>query len=168
MNNMSLCEIVSRKLDGVNDVLDIGCGDGFLVCCLANKLKRKSIGLDIAAKGFAKAHNYCRKFDVCGAIECVRGDAHDMRMFENNEFDAVTLIFALHHMNDPETVLKEAKRVLKSQGRIAVVEYIVRKRRGKCHKFVKEEVNRMMENAGFKETTVHQLERDIILVTSQK
>lgn len=168
MNDENLCEIISRKLDGVNDLLDIGCGDGFLVCCLANKLRRKIIGLDIATKGFAKAHDYCKKFDVCKLIECVRGDAHDIRIFENSRFDAVTLIYTLHHMSNPKNALKEAKRVLKSDGRVVVVEYVVRKRRSKCHKFAKEELNKLMEDAGFKESAIQELADDIILVTSRK
>ena len=30
MNDIKLCEILSRELEGVNGFLDIGCGDGFL------------------------------------------------------------------------------------------------------------------------------------------
>jgi hypothetical protein len=29
MNDIKLCEIMSRELNGVESILDIGCGDGF-------------------------------------------------------------------------------------------------------------------------------------------
>ncbi len=168
MNDAKVCEIISKKLNGVNNLLDIGCGDGFLVSCLAKKLNSKIVGLDILTEGFVKAHNQCKKFDVCNLIECIRGDAHNMKMFKDNEFDAVTLVYALHHMNNLNVVLKETKRVLKSGGKIVLVEYIVRKRRSKCHKFVEEEVSKIMRNAEFRNTTIQKLEDDIILITSKK
>ncbi|PIQ44424.1 MAG: hypothetical protein COW04_12985 [Deltaproteobacteria bacterium CG12_big_fil_rev_8_21_14_0_65_43_10] len=168
MNNIKLCEIISKKLNDATNILDIGCGDGFLVSCLAKKLNRKIIGLDNSIEGFTKAHNHCEKFDVCNLIGCIKGNAHKMKMFGNDEFDAVILIYALHHMDNPEIVLREANRVLKPAGRVVMVEYVVRKRRSKCHKFAKEEVDKMMRNAGFRESVIQKLEEDIILVTSKK
>ena len=153
MNDLTLCEIISRKLNGVDNILDIGCGDGFLVSCLAKKLNKKILGLDTSTEGFT---------------ECIGGDAHNMKMFKNNEFDAVTLVYALHHMDDPYMVLKEAKRVLKLDGKILIAEYIVRKRGSKCYKFVRGEINKMMENSGFRDTIIQKLEEDFILVTSKK
>src|SRR3989344_4818217 len=132
MNELKLCEIIAKKLKGADNLLDIGCGDGFLVSCLARKLNRKVIGLDISTEGFMNAHTRCRKFDVCNLIECVKGDAHNMKIFKNNEFDAITLVYTLHHMDNYIVVLKEAKRVLKPNGKIVTIEYIVRKKRSKC------------------------------------
>src|SRR3989338_7563166 len=146
MNDIKLCEIISRELNNVNNLLDIGCGDGFLISCLAKKLNRKVIGLDISTEGFTKTYNQCKKFNVCNLVECIKGNADNMKIFKNNKFDAVTLVYTLHHMNNPYIVLKEAKRVLKPNGMIVIVEYFVRKRRSKCHKFVKEEVNGMMRS----------------------
>ncbi len=168
MNDINLCEIISRKLNGMNNLLDIGCGDGFLVSCLARKLNSRIVGLDISTEGFVKAHNQCKKFDVCDLIECIKGDAHNMKTFKNNEFDAVTLVYALHHMNNLNVVLKETKRVLKPDGRVVIVENIVKKRRSKCHKFTKGEVNKMMETARFRNTLIQKLEEDVILVISKK
>ncbi len=101
--------------------------DGFLVSCLAKKLNSKIVGLDISTAGFVKAHNQCKKFDGYNLIECISGDAHNMKMFKNNEFDAVILVYALHHMNNPNVVLKKIKRVIKPDGRVVIVEYIVKK-----------------------------------------
>ncbi|MFQ6108477.1 MAG: class I SAM-dependent methyltransferase [Candidatus Aminicenantales bacterium] len=72
--------------------------------CLAKKLNRKIIGLDISPEGFAKAHRKCKRFDVCYLIECIKGDAHHMGMFKCNKFDAAILLYSLHHMDNPEPV----------------------------------------------------------------
>src|SRR3990167_5648882 len=133
MNNLKLCEIISKKLNDVDTILDIGCGDGFLVSCLAKKLNRKVIGLDISTEGFTKAHNQCKKFNVCNLIECIKGNAYDMNIFKSRKFDAVTLVYSLHHMNYPEIALKETMRILKPGGKIVIVEYIIKKRKSKCH-----------------------------------
>lgn len=82
MNNTKLCEIISRQINVVDILLDIGCGEGFLVSCLAKKLNKKIIGLDISPEGFAKAHSKCKRFDVCHLIECIKGDAHNKGMLE--------------------------------------------------------------------------------------
>ncbi|VVB95355.1 Ubiquinone/menaquinone biosynthesis C-methyltransferase UbiE [uncultured archaeon] len=89
-------------------------------------------------------------------------------MFKDGEFDAITLLYALHHTSNPEIVIGEVKRILKPDGRIVMVEYIVRKRKSKCHKFVKEEVNKMLENAEFRDIIIQKLEEDLILSIGRK
>jgi ubiquinone/menaquinone biosynthesis C-methylase UbiE len=168
MKHRKLCEIVSRKLEGIDALLDIGCGDGFLVRCLARRLNKRIIGLDISAEGFAKAYGQCKKFGVCHLIECVKGDAHDMKMFKNNEFDASILVYSLHHMDSPEIVLREARRVLKPGGKIVIVDYVIRKRRSKCHQFVSREIKETMRSAGFRDVSIQKLDQDLVLVTSRK
>jgi len=39
-----------------------------------------------------------------------------MPYFENGEFDAVTMIYTLHHISEPEIALSEIKRVFKTGG----------------------------------------------------
>lgn len=168
MNNTNLCEIISKQLSGVDSILDIGCGEGFFVSCLAKKLNKKIIGLDISPEGFTKAHRKCKRFDVCHLIECINGDAHNMGMFKNGMFDSAILFYSLHHMDNPKIVLKEAYRVLKPNGKIVIVEFIIRKRKSICHKFVKIGVSEMMEHAGFKDLNIQKLEEDIILALGKK
>lgn len=168
MNNTNLCEIISKQMNGVDSILDIGCGEGFLVSCLAKKLNKKIIGLDISPEGFAKAHRKCKRLDVYHLSECIKGNAHNMGMFKNSEFDAVILLYSLHHMDNPEIVLKEAHRVLKPNGKIVIVEFIIRKRKSICHKFVTKGVNEMMENAGYREPNIQKLEEDIVLALGKK
>lgn len=78
------------------------------------------------------------------------------------------LIYSLHHVDNPEIVLKEAYRVLKPNGKIFIVEFIIKKRKSICHKFVTMGVNEMMENAGYRELLIQKLEQDIILAKGKK
>ena len=48
MNDTKLCEIISKKLRNADKILDVGCGEGFLVSCLAKELNRKIVGLDVS------------------------------------------------------------------------------------------------------------------------
>ncbi len=76
MKDYIICNSVYEKIGNVDKVLDIGCGDGYIVNCLARKLNRKVIGFDISNEGFAKSHEKCKQFNTCSLIECVKGDAH--------------------------------------------------------------------------------------------
>lgn len=51
----------------------------------------------------------------------VVADAHDMP-FENGEFSGVVLLDVLHHLQHPVVFLREAARVLRPGGRLAMIE----------------------------------------------
>jgi SAM-dependent methyltransferase len=42
---------------------------------------------------------------------------------EDASFDAVTMISVIHHLDDPVVALREARRVLRDEGRLAVVAF---------------------------------------------
>ena len=44
--------------------------------------------------------------------------------FADGSLDAVTMVSMLHHVEDPGTVLSEARRVLRARGRLAVFAYM--------------------------------------------
>jgi ubiquinone/menaquinone biosynthesis C-methylase UbiE len=77
-------------------VLDIGAGDGLITFLLGAKgIDNEQSGVDIArSKG----------------IDVILGDAYKIP-FKDEEFEAVTMIDVLEHMEDPVMALQEAKRV---------------------------------------------------------
>lgn len=85
-------------------VLDIGCGDGFLLKKLLEKNKNiKALGVDISPMAVEKAKE--------NGIDCMLLDITERLPFEDNSFESVILLDVLEHMFQPELVLREAVRV---------------------------------------------------------
>jgi SAM-dependent methyltransferase len=53
-------------------------------------------------------------------LATIEADAQRLPL-EDDSFDAVMLVSMLHHVEDPRTALQEAKRILKPQGRLALM-----------------------------------------------
>jgi demethylmenaquinone methyltransferase/2-methoxy-6-polyprenyl-1,4-benzoquinol methylase len=95
-------------------VLDACCGTGDL----AVEAERRGglvVGLDFSGRMLERAR---RK---SGTIEWVQGDALALP-FEDAAFDAVTVGFGVRNLDDLEAGLREALRVLRPGGKIAVLE----------------------------------------------
>ena len=54
MDTTAICEEIAHRLGRVESVLDVGCGDGALVRCLAKTVAREAIGTDIAGSIFSE------------------------------------------------------------------------------------------------------------------
>jgi len=149
--------------------LDVGCGDGSLVNFLADATKKKVIGLDISDYGFKKAFKDAKKTDVPDLVECVRSDAHKIReYFKDRSFEVVTITFTLHHIQYPEFALREIREILADNGHLILIDFIIRRRRSKCHKFTSNELQKMVERAGFKSLKVEQVKPDVLLIMAKK
>lgn len=96
---------------GARDVLDIGCGGGFL----SNHLARAGFavtGLDPSPEALEIAARY----DTAGTVRHVVGDG--LRLpFADASFDAVTAMDVLEHVEAPARLIAEAARVLRPGGR---------------------------------------------------
>jgi len=90
-------------------VLDIGCGEGFML----ERLKGKTIGLDYSMEKLKRA-----KERVQGAL-LVRGDA-TMLPFRENCFDAFIASEVLEHIPNLEGVASEVRRTARKKA-VAVV-----------------------------------------------
>ena len=92
------------------DLLDVGCGTGYLIDMLSRKRKANYIGLDLSQEMIKVSQEKQienAKFTVGYA---------DKLPFEDNSFDVVTCIQSFHHYPDQERAMKEAYRVLKEGG----------------------------------------------------
>src|SRR3989344_7417124 len=127
-----ICDGVYKKIRNVNDILDIGCGEGYLVNCLAKKLNKRVIGFDISSEGFVKSHEKCKKFGTCSLIECVRGDSHKIsNYFPSKKFDVILIIYSLHHIKKPVIALKQIRKILKDKGKLIIGDFWFTKRKKK-------------------------------------
>lgn len=77
-------------------MLDIGAGDGLITHLLGAK------GIEYEAEGVRLAQEK--------GVDVIQGDAYALP-FENDSFDAVTMIDVLEHFDDPQKALQEARRV---------------------------------------------------------
>jgi ubiquinone/menaquinone biosynthesis C-methylase UbiE len=99
---------VARRLPPRAEVLDVGCGNGFIAHHLSGLLGTTVVGLDVGTS--TPAHiNYL---------------PYDGRHFpiKDQSFDAVLLCYVLHHAEDPRLVLNEVSRVLRDGGLAIIYE----------------------------------------------
>jgi demethylmenaquinone methyltransferase/2-methoxy-6-polyprenyl-1,4-benzoquinol methylase len=95
-------------------VLDACCGTGDLAV-EAERRGGRVVGLDFSERMLARAR------PKSGTIEWMTGDALALP-FEDETFDAATVGFGVRNLQDLELGLRELARVLRSGGRLAVLE----------------------------------------------
>ena len=99
-------------------VLDFGCGPGFFSIPLA-KIARRIIGVDISPRMLERAARNAKKEGV--SIEFLQSDGTKITL-ENDVVDFILLNHVFHEIEDKSAVLSEFHRILKSSGRVAIVE----------------------------------------------
>jgi len=99
-------EHISREFYVKDKLLDIGCGNGFVLRA-AEGIFNKRYGFDISDKILKKASIF--------ADGVVCADA-DFMPFMDKSIDAVMLFSALHHFYDYKDMIREIHRVLKPGG----------------------------------------------------
>jgi len=102
-------------------VLDIACGTGALTRCVAKSLgpRGRVVGLDLSPAMLAVARTIAPDGPQNPPIEWQEGDANAIP-FGNETFDVVYCAFGLMFFSDRIATLKEMRRVLKPDGRIAL------------------------------------------------
>ncbi|MEO2069398.1 MAG: ubiquinone/menaquinone biosynthesis methyltransferase [Desulfurobacteriaceae bacterium] len=95
-------------------VLDLACGTGEISHLFENKTKM-TIGLDYSLPMLKVAKSKNKKTIF------VQGDALNLP-FKDDSFDLVIVSLGLRHFDDLERSLKEIKRVLKSKGKVRILE----------------------------------------------
>jgi 2-polyprenyl-6-hydroxyphenyl methylase/3-demethylubiquinone-9 3-methyltransferase len=92
------------------DVLDVGCGAGFLANHLA-RAGHRVVGLDLAAQSLAVG----RRHDRTGRVQWQLGDAARLP-FRDESFDAVCAMDVLEHVELPARIVSASARVLATGG----------------------------------------------------
>lgn len=103
---------VARLVPHHAQVLDVGCGHGFIAHHLNAMLGRNVVGLDLGDRPAAP-------------IKYLRYDGLHFPA-RDQSVDAVLLGYVLHHARDAGSVLREARRVLRDSGQVIVYEDIPR------------------------------------------
>lgn len=93
-------------------VLDIGCNIGELLHLMNHQAKLKGVGVDISIEALQNA-----KRNTENDSEFVLCSVENGIPFLDNSFDVVTCMDVIEHLENPQFVMKEIKRVLKPGGR---------------------------------------------------
>lgn len=105
---LNLLDASVRQRDG--DVLDIGCGAGNMVHHLSRYGRVKGIEVDARPVAMARARGY----------DVRQGDATQGLDLPDASFDLVTALDVIEHVDADEAILREACRVLRPGGVLAI------------------------------------------------
>jgi SAM-dependent methyltransferase len=108
-------ELLRRlRVASAERVLDLGCGAGHDLALLTER-GAVVVGVDVSVRMIAASRSRCPGSDL------IVGDGA-LLPIASGVFDACRIERVLQHVSDPLTVLKEAARVLRPDGRIVVFE----------------------------------------------
>jgi len=96
-----------------SNILDIGCGPGFLALDLA-KMGYKGCGMDTSKKMISLSSDLFNKSNISN-WNFVIGDAENTGL-KNEEFDCIVASGVIEYMNEDYKMLKEMSRILKPNG----------------------------------------------------
>ena len=101
---------IARVIPRGSEVLDVGCGNGFIAHHLSAMLGTSVLGIDLGSNADA-------------AIDYRHYDGRQFPV-PDDSFDAVTLCYVLHHAQDVRLMLSEMRRVLRGEGLAVIYEDI--------------------------------------------
>lgn len=111
LKNPWVIETIYNTLgNGEKNVLDVGCGAGFLSNAIA-KAGHTVSGIDMSEESLAIA----KKYDETKKVNYQIANAYELP-FEDESFDVVSAMDFLEHVEEPARVIKEVSRVLKPGG----------------------------------------------------
>jgi len=123
-------DVAISLLDKGDTLLDIGCGEGSLLLKATNKYLNL-YGVDIVPHRIEVARNNFTKEKIENQVILKVGDINKGLDFEDNFFDAVTIIATLGLILNPFYTIQEIHRVLKKEGilivQVANIAYIKRR-----------------------------------------
>ena len=115
--------------EGPLEVLDLACGTGDFSLAIARRMDRRSVaghvaGVDLSEGMLAVMREKVDAAGLSERISVAQGDGESLP-FPDGSFDRVTIAFGIRNFEDREKGLREMLRVLKSGGRLVILELSV-------------------------------------------
>jgi len=154
---------VGRELQSAHRVLDLGCGDCTLARYLCDTNGQVTIGVDISSTSFP---DDLRSSGYRQDIDCIAEDAERLDSIEDEAEDAIVMFWSFHEMNDPQADLRQAYRVLRTAGKILVVDFpqgSLAQELWNEDYYSSEELRSLLGRSGFKDIRVRQIEHGQVL-----
>lgn len=104
-----------------DEALDVACGPGTVAAAFAARVRR-AVGVDVTQSMLDEAASLASERGLVN-VEWIKGDAMELP-FPDESFDIVSCRFAFHHMQNPQRVLAEMKRVCRHGGRVVVCDAV--------------------------------------------
>jgi SAM-dependent methyltransferase len=140
------------------DVVDLGCGEGYLTIEAAY-WARRVVAVDRSAAVLARAKAMAERRKVRNIV-WRRGSLERLPL-KSASFDVALLSQALHHADPPEAALSEARRILKPGGRLIVLDlrqhdetWVGATLGDRWLGFSEDRLRQLMSGAGFENVTV--------------
>lgn len=106
-------------------VLDTACGKGTTTLFLAREYRCQVTGIDLSEQMISLAESKVAAEGLSGMVNFCRGDAENLP-FRNESFDVVVSECAFSLMPDKEKAAVEIHRVLRSGGKLAMTDIVLR------------------------------------------
>lgn len=106
-------------------LLDIGCGVGGPALRLASEHDIEVVGVSISQGQIRRANERAAAAGLADRLSFQYGDAMDLP-FPAESFDLVWALESLHHMPDRWHVIRQAARILKPGGLMAIGDFLLR------------------------------------------
>jgi len=112
-------QLVSKLNISPGDVVvDFGCGPGFFTVPLA-RIAAKTIAVDVSPRMLERAASYAKRSGV--AVQFLTSSGTEIKL-EDHSVDMVFLNHVFHEIEEKPIVLGEFLRIMRSSGRLVIVE----------------------------------------------
>ena len=96
-------------------ILDVACGNGYLLGELSKRASVNAFGIDISENMIAAARE---RYPACRFV----ASPCTPLGFKNESMDVITVSCAFHHFETPQNFANECMRVLKKNGKVLIAE----------------------------------------------
>ncbi|GKX66234.1 class I SAM-dependent methyltransferase [Inconstantimicrobium mannanitabidum] len=155
-NDVRLAAYKRANIEEGKIAADIGAGTGFITGGLIEK-NVKVIAIDQSEEMLNLLNN---KFSYCNDLKCIQGVGENIPIGDNS-VDYVFANMFLHHIENPNVVLKEMYRILKTNGKLIITdldkhnfEFLKTEQYDVWMGFNRKDMKNWFEEAGFKNVTV--------------
>jgi len=114
-----ILEILSLNKEDV--VADLGAGNGYLTIPLAKETNETVYAIDIEIKMLELLKERAEKENLMN-IQYIESNLESIRL-EGNVVDKAVVAFVMHEIPNMEKALSEFKRILKSQGKLLILDW---------------------------------------------
>lgn len=109
-------------------ILDVATGTGDLAIAALSLDPDQVTGVDVSAGMLEVGRKKITQMGVAGRISLVEGSCEDLP-FPDSSFDAAMVAFGVRNFTDPGRGLRELFRVLRPDGKLAILEFSLPERR---------------------------------------